>query len=234
MNPKIIAERDNSLILFEAGKVKTVPNTIYNQVKYRHYKGDRIFYKFDDDSYVQETFDDGIFNSFMSGETIQIRDSVQICESIQAHKLNHQDTQYNKLFKKLYFVEKKSELMKEMIDVFGDRVRTKTNKDNTTLYVVDERFMVNDSGVSHYKDDSGHYKFLCTVAQGNLSKMTIQTKIGEIELGATELTIMGKIGFLLAPDINDGVFFNQLTDKMQDVLRDEVLFDSENKTALGI
>jgi hypothetical protein len=94
--------------------------------------------------------------------------------------------------------------------------------------------MVNDSGVSHYKDDSGHYKFLCTVAQGNLSKMTIQTKIGEIELGATELTIMGKIGFLLAPDINDGVFFNQLTDKMQDVLRDEVLFDSENKTALGI
>ena len=104
MNPKIIAERDNSLILFEAGKVKTVPNTIYNQVKYRHYKGDRIFYKFDDDSYVQETFDDGIFNSFMSGETIQIRDSVQICESIQAHKLNHQDTQYNKLFKKLYFV----------------------------------------------------------------------------------------------------------------------------------
>ena len=155
-------------------------------------------------------------------------------KSIQAHKLNHQDTQYNKLFKKLYFVEKKSELMKEMIDVFGDRVRTKTNKDNTTLYVVDERFMVNDSGVSHYKDDSGHYKFLCTVAQGNLSKMTIQTKIGEIELGATELTIMGKIGFLLAPDINDGVFFNQLTDKMQDVLRDEVLFDSENKTALGI
>jgi len=232
MNPKIIAERDNSLILFEKGKVKTVPNTIYNQVKYRNYKGNRIYYKFDNDSYVQETFDDGIFNSFMSGETIQIRDSVKICQSIQAHKLNHQDTQYNELFKRLYFIEKKTELMKEMIDVFGDRARTKTNKDNATLYIVDERFMVNDSGVSHYKDDTGHYKFLCTVAQGNLSKMTVQTKIGEIELGSTELTIMGKIGFLLAPDINDGVFFEQLTPKMKDVLKAEIEFDTNME--LGI
>ena len=66
MNPKIIAERDNSLILFEAGKVKTVPNTLYNQVKYRDYKGERIFYTFSDGVYVKETFDDGIFNAFMN------------------------------------------------------------------------------------------------------------------------------------------------------------------------
>ena len=35
MNPQIIAERDNTLILFDTGKVVTVPNTLYNQVKYR-------------------------------------------------------------------------------------------------------------------------------------------------------------------------------------------------------
>lgn len=231
MNPKIIAERDNSLILFEAGKVKTVPNTLYNQVKYRDFKGDRIYYKFNDGSYVQETFDDGIFNAFMKDETIQLRDSVKICEAIKAHKLNTQDVTYDKLFKKFYFLEKRTELMQEMIDVFGDRVVTKMKKDRT-MYIVDERFMVDDVGVSHYKDDYGHWKFLCTVAQGNLSKMTIQTKVGEIELDSTELTIMGKIGFLLSPDINDGVFFEQLTPKMKDVLKAEIEFD--NSMSLGV
>jgi hypothetical protein len=37
---------------------------------------------------------------------------------------------------------------------------------------------------------------------------------------------MGKIGFLLAPDITDTVFFEQLTDKMKAVLLAEVEFDS--------
>ncbi len=227
MNPKIIAERDNSLILFEAGKVKTVPNTLYNQVKYRDYKGERIFYTFSDGVYVKETFDDGIFNAFMNEETIQIRDSIGIAEAIRSHKANNQDKSFEDLFKKLYFVERKTELMAEMIDVFGDRVVTKRMKDNSVAYIIDDRFMVNDVGVSHFKNDFGTWKFLCTVAQGNLSKMTIQTKIGEIELGSTELTIMGKIGFLLSPDITDGVFFEQLTDKMKSVLKAEVEFESK-------
>ena len=119
-----------------------------------------------------------------------------------------------------------------MIDVFGDRVVTKRMKDNSVAYIIDDRFMVNDVGVSHFKNDFGTWKFLCTVAQGNLSKMTIQTKIGEIELGSTELTIMGKIGFLLSPDITDGVFFEQLSDKMKSVLKAEVEFDSS--MSLGV
>jgi hypothetical protein len=100
-------------------------------------------------------------------------------------------------------------------------------KENTA-YIVDERFMVDDHGVSHYKSDYGNWKFLCTVAQGNLSKMSISTAIGDIELESTELTIMGKIGFLLAPDITDHVFLHQLSDKMQDVLKAEVEFDTVN------
>ena len=107
----------------------------------------------------------------------------------------------------------------------GERVDMRTRDDKTT-YVIDDRFMVDDHGVSHYKSDVGHWKFLCTVAQGNLSKMSISTKIGDIELESTELTIMGKIGFLLAPDITDSVFFHQLSEKMQDVIKQEVQLDS--------
>jgi hypothetical protein len=229
MNPQIIAERDNTLILFESGKVKTVPNTLYNQVKYRDFKGDRIFYKFDDNMYVQETFDNGIFNAFIKKETIQIRDSISLCESIIEHKKSNDTDLYNKLFKKLYVVQHKEKIMKEMMIVFGDRVRTVNDTvKGHSRYIVDDRFMVDDHGVSYYKDDKGHWKNLCTVAQGNLSKMSISTAIGDIELESTELTIMGKIGFLLAPDINDHVFLHQLSDKMQDVLKAEVEFDTVN------
>ena len=233
MNPQIIAERDNTLILFDNGKVKTVPNTLYNQVKYRDYKGDRIFYKFDDDMYVQETFDNGIFNAFVKEETIQIRDSISLCKSIIHHKEWNNTEPYHTLFKKLYLVENKEKIMKEMVSIFGDRVQTvwgnKRNNENDVIpmmYVVDDRFMVDGHGVSHYKKDDGSWSFLCTVAQGNLSKMSITTPIGDIELESTELTIMGKIGFLLAPDITDNVFFHQLSNKMQEVLKAEVMFDA--------
>ena len=222
MNPKIIAERDSTLILFDNNKVKTVPNTPYNQVKYRDYKGERIFYQFNDDIYIQETYDNGIFNAFMNDETIQMRNSNDIVQSILEHKKDNNANVFVKLFKSQYFLEKKSELMREVLHVFGDRVVTHVNKDKSEYYVIDDRFMVNDKGVSHYKDNLGTWSFLCTVAQGNLSKMTINTKVGDIELGSTELTIMGKIGFLLSPDIHDNVFFEQLTDKLKDTLKAEI------------
>jgi len=225
MNPQIIAERDNTLILFDTGKVVTVPNTLYNQVKYRDFKGDRILYHFNDDMYIQETYDNGIFNAFINEETLNIRDSVALCECIKEHKKNQNTEKYELLFKKLYLRDNKDKIMKEMISVFGERVEMIT-RDDVTHYIVDDRFMVDSHGVSHYKSDVGHWKFLCTVAQGNLSKMTINTKIGDIELESTELTIMGKIGFLLAPDITDNVFLHQLSDKMQDVLKAETQLDS--------
>tara|TARA_R110002020_G_scaffold16421_6_gene57974 strand:- start:99 stop:794 length:696 start_codon:yes stop_codon:yes gene_type:complete len=227
MNPQIIAERDNTLILFDSGKVVTVPNTLYNQVKYRDFKGDRISYHFNDDMYIQETYDNGIFNAFINEETLNIRDSVALCECIKEHQNNNNSEKYELLFKKLYLRDNKAKIMKEMVGVFGERVEMIT-RDDVTHYIVDDRFMVDSHGVSHYKSDVGHWKFLCTVAQGNLSKMSISTKIGDIELESTELTIMGKIGFLLAPDITDNVFLHQLSDKMQDVLKAEVQLDSSS------
>ena len=227
MNPQIIAERDNTLILFDNGKVVTVPNTLYNQVKYRDFKGDRISYHFNDDMYIQETYDNGIFNAFINEETLNIRDSVALCECIKEHQNNNNSEKYELLFKKLYLRDNKAKIMKEMVGVFGERVEMIT-RDDVTHYIVDDRFMVDSHGVSHYKSDVGHWKFLCTVAQGNLSKMSISTKIGDIELESTELTIMGKIGFLLAPDITDNVFLHQLSDKMQDVLKAEVQLDSSS------
>ena len=230
MNLQVIAERDSSLVIFEAGKIKSLPNNTYNQVKYRDFKGERIMYEFDDDCYVHETYDNGIFNAFVKDETMQIRDSETICQSILDHKKTGDVDKFNEVFKKLYFKQHKAELMQEMINVFGDRVKThtSTSKENPiTHYVIDDRFMVDDKGVSHYIDKNKRWKFLCTVAQGHLSNITISTKIGTIELKSKELEIMGKIGFLLSPDINDNVFLHQLPENLQNVLKAEVEFDME-------
>ena len=116
--------------------------------------------------------------------------------------------------------------------VSGDNIGfAKTIRDLTYEFAVNRqsRFWILDDDLKflrHYKKDDGSWSFLCTVAQGNLSKMSITTPIGDIELESTELTIMGKIGFLLAPDITDMVFFHQLSDKMREVLKAEVEFDS--------
>ena len=226
MITQIIAERDNTLILFMGSKVKTVPNTIYNQLKYRDFKGERILYRFNEDMYVQETFDDGIFNAFIKEETIQMRDGVKLCIAIKDHKDTNNVEVFDTMFKQLYFASKRHEIMQEMLSVFGERVQTKTTE-KETQYIIDDRFMVNDNGISHYKDDNHNtWRFLCTVAQGNLGKMTITTEIGDIELASTELTIMGKVGYLLAPNIQDTVFFEQLGSKLKSVLKAEVEFDS--------
>lgn len=230
MNLQVIAERDSSLVIFESGKIKSLPNNTYNKVKYRDFKGERIMYEFDDDCYVHETYDNGIFNAFVKNETMQIRDSNTICESIIDHKNNGNSDKFTELFKSLYFKQHKAELMQEMINVFGNRVVTKEvktkDKGTDVNYIVDDRFMVDGHGVSYYKNNKG-WKFLCTVAQGHLSNITISTKIGTIELKSKELEIMGKIGFLLSPDINDNVFLHQLPENLQNVLKAEVEFDME-------
>ena len=158
MNPQIIAERDNTLILFDSGKVVTVPNTLYNQVKYRDFKGDRISYHFNDDMYIQETYDNGIFNAFINEETLNIRDSVALCECIKEHQNNNNSEKYELLFKKLYLRDNKAKIMKEMVGVFGERVEMIT-RDDVTHYIVDDRCMVDSHGVSHDKSDVGHWKF---------------------------------------------------------------------------
>ena len=235
MNPKIIAERGSTIILFNDGKVNTVPNNLYNQLKYREFNGNRISYVFvKDEMHVQETYTEGIFNCYFNGEVLNIRDTTSLILSIKKHRETNNTNEYESLFKRQYFHEKKEEIMNEMIKVFGDRVKTQytDNKHKDVIYIIDDRFMVNDRGVSYYKTDTGNWSFLCTVAEGNMSSMTFKTKIGEIKLGETELTIMGKIGFLLYPDIHDTVFFEQLPDRLKQVIKDEI--KAETKIIQGV
>ena len=62
-NTSIIEEREELLIIINnEEQVRTVPKSPYYLLKYKSFKGNRIFYKFSEQIYIQETFDDGIFN----------------------------------------------------------------------------------------------------------------------------------------------------------------------------
>ena len=78
--------REDHLVVYYNGKIMTKINDQYNNLKYGKYEGNRIFYKFNDEAEVQETYDDRIFNCTYKDETIQVRKSEDICSAIYSDR----------------------------------------------------------------------------------------------------------------------------------------------------
>ena len=205
--------RDDHLIVYYNGKIMTKINDSYNNLKYGKYDGNRIFYKFNDEAEVQETYDDRIFNCMYKNETMQVRKSEDICRAINNANLDD----YALVFKETYYEIHRIELITDLVKrSYGERVQLKN--DNT--FVIDDRFMVDDKATAHYgKKGQSHkhtaekdkrWEFLCIVVKGRPRKKSIKTKIGLVELDEKLLEILSKIQFLLYPNMTDGVFTSQL------------------------
>ena len=231
---KLLAKRKNVYVVEDKGKVKTILNDKYNEVKLEHYNGERIFYDFGNGLKVQETYDERIFNCYKNDVIINIRDGGKIAEFI----LDKNATGYSEYFTAHYYQQHKSEFMDKIIESYGDRVVKIEDG-----YIVDDLFKVNNQGSSyffseidkgrwdnqeqvrvhgeHAKGKEGNWHFLCTVAQGKFLKMSIDSDIGALELDETTMTIIAKINFLLNPNTNDSVFMNQLPESLRKILRAE-------------
>lgn len=231
---KLLAKRKNVYVVEDKGKVKTILNDKYNEVKLEHYNGERIFYDFGNGLKVQETYDERIFNCYKNDVIINIRDGGKIAEFI----LDKNATGYSEYFTSHYYQQHKSEFMDKIIESYGDRVVKVEDG-----YIVDDLFKVNNQGSSyffsetdkghwdnqqevlvhgeHAKGRDGNWHFLCTVAQGKFLKMSIDSEIGALELDETTMTIIAKINFLLNPNTNDSVFMNQLPESLRKILRAE-------------
>lgn len=63
MTYQIIAERPNSLLIYENGKTKLYTSDIYNMLKFKQFNGERIILNTKDKKngkvFVQETYDRG-------------------------------------------------------------------------------------------------------------------------------------------------------------------------------
>ena len=212
--------RDDHLIVYYDGKIMTKINDSYNNLKYGKYDGNRIFYKFNDEAEVQETYDDRIFNCTYKEETMQVRNSEDICKAINNDNLDD----YEIVFKETYYEIHKIELITDLVKrSYGERVKLR----NDDTFVIDDRFMVDDKATAHYskrgknvKEDT-RWTFLCIVVKGRPRKKSIKTKIGLVELDAMLLHILAKINFLLYPNMNDTVFISQLPEWLTKTMRAE-------------
>lgn len=230
---KLIAKRKNVYVIEINGKIRTVINDKYTELKLEQYNGNRIFYDFGDGLKVQETYDERIFNCYKDNVVINVRDGNKIAEFIA----DKNKSGYDEYFKEHYYQQHKSELLNQLIKSYGDRVVSVRDG-----YIIDNIWKVDNKGTSYYHRDNwrgkfddyeGHHihgeevhngngwHFLCTVAQGKLLKMSIETDIGVLELDESTMTILAKINFLMNPKTDDHVFMNQLPDDLQKILRDE-------------
>ncbi len=210
MKVSFLDERDGLYIIMVDGKVKTIIKDSYSQLKYKTYNGNRIFYDFGDGLKIQETYDDRIFNCYIGEAVINIRNGKKIAEYI----IDENKSGYELFVKEHYLEQHRTELLDKIIATYNDRV-VKV-KDG---YVVDDIFKVDNKGTSYCKSgELGNWKFLCTVAQGNIRKMSIDSEVGLLELDTTCMTILAKIGFFCNPNVHDKVFMDQLPQKIQKLL----------------
>ena len=231
---KLLAKRKNVYIVEDKGKVKTILNDKYNEVKLEKFDGNRIFYDFGDGLKVQETYDNRIFNCYKGDVIINIRNGVKIAEFIA----DGNKSGYAEYFTTHYYQQHRTEFLDQVIGSYGERV-IKTNDG----YIIDDIWKVNNQGSSYYNMENhkgtydededvrvhgehakgldGNWHFLCTVAQGKFLKMSIDSEIGALELDETTMTVLAKINFLMNPNVEDNVFMNQLPDKLKKILKDE-------------
>ena len=215
--------RDDHLIVYYDGKIMTKINDSYNNLKYGKYDGNRIFYKFDDEAEIQETYDDRIFNCTYKGETMQVRKSEDICKAIKNQNLDD----YEIVFKETYYEIHKIELITDLVKrSYGERVKLR----NDDTFVIDDRFMVDSNATAHYGKRAKKFnsiswdkrwEFLCIVVKGRPRKKSIKTKIGLVELDTKLLEILAKINFLINPTMTDGVFVSQLPEWLTKTIKAE-------------
>ena len=235
MTYQIIAERPNSLLIYENGKTKLYTADVYNMLKFKQFNGERIILNTKDKKngkvFVQETYDRGIFNVEYGGETLQIRDTIELSKAIDEYLKTKTNTMIKELFLAKYREANYVRIMELMAKSFGKHVKVVKGE-----FVIHDMFMVDKKGSAHYKSKNKdhvnkklkrNWKYLCIVPKGKLRKMRIKTKIGEMELTRTDVEIMAKVGFLLYPDINDSVFMNQLPkvlqEKLKKIMKDEMI-----------
>ena len=208
--------REDHLVVYYNGKIMTKINDSYNNLKYGQYEGERIHFEFNDEAKIDETYDDRIFNCTYKDETMQVRKSEDICQSI----INENLDDYALVFKETYYEIHRIELITDLVKrSYGDRVVLK----NDDTFVVDDRFMVDSKATAHYgtRSSDRNWKFLCIVVKGRPRKKAIKTKIGLVELDEKLLEILAKINYLLNPDVNDTILTGQLPEWLLKTLTDE-------------
>jgi hypothetical protein len=216
----ILEDRADQLVLLAGGRVVTAPKTPYAELKYRHFEGNRILYRFGDGMEVQETYNDGIFNCTYRGIHVQARSGDRVAEAISKHHATGDTSTYAQLVAQEYGAVAQTLLLRHMLAGYPERVSIREEKDESgeeraNVYVDGGLFMVDAHGNAHVKEGAS-YRRICVVAQGASRDTTkipipsIETPFGPVQMDEATMTVLAKTVFLLEPNLKDGVFVRQL------------------------
>ena len=176
----VIDSNDRRILLWDGTAVRAMPYDPYHSLKYGHFDGNRIFHAFGGDRRmrVEETYNDGIFNAYLSTRpgrdgastemVVQISDAPGLARAVMADDA----AEYERLFRRWYSQGMQPEIVDYMMASGNpDRVRAvlvqkagsggaggsedgekdgDAAADLETAYMVDNRFMVDGRGAAYY------------------------------------------------------------------------------------
>lgn len=234
MNGTTILEKRKDQLVLRAGdgRVMTVPLTPYTELKYVHFAGNRISYRFGDGMEVQETYNDGVFNCTYGGHQLQIRSRDILAVTILKHMRCMGPSLYEALFREEYEKHHQADLLKYMLAGYRDRVRVVTTDYKngavaTEVYIDDGLFKVDWHSNAYVMDfadtdadDGQHdwYRPICIVAS-TVQSANIDTPVGTLKMDERTMTTLAKTMFLLNPNLDDRVFTSQLPQIVLDELK---------------
>ena len=232
----IVSERDTHLIIRTKNDVyEHRPNDSYNRLKYGDYESERVIFRWNEESNVEETYDERIFNCYYKTERLQLRKANDICKAI----LTKDVELYEEVFKSQYYTLHKAELLAGFIDDnYQLRDRVVRTKDDD--FIVDDVFKVDGHANTYVlethriKESKRERKWrnLCTVISVKNLPKTLHTKtIGDVKIDTKTLNCLTKIIGLVSPMLWDRVIWNQIPKWLQKIYRSEgILTDSMAKT----
>lgn len=184
----VIDSNDRRILMWDGTAVRAIPYDPYHSLKYGHFDGNRIFHAFGGDRRmrVEETYNDGIFNAYLTTRAgrdgastemvVQISDAPGLARAVMADDA----AQYERLFRQWYSQGMQPEIVDYMMASGNpDRVRAvlvqkadggggasedaeedgDAAADLETAYMVDNRFMVDGRGAAYYyRPRSGQHR----------------------------------------------------------------------------
>ena len=238
----IIAKRDDHIIIrTKRDEYVHRPNDSYNIVKYGTYQANRIFFTWDKECRVEETYNERIFNCYYKGQLLQLRKANDICEAI----LSKDKEVFIDLFKKNYYDLNKAQLLQGLVDdnsTLKGRVKRMTQAPYCDDFLVDDVFKV-DSHANTYVLETHYIKKtkrnkswrnLCTVIKATNMPKTLRTQnIGEVEIDKRTLDCLSKIVGLITPMLWDQVIWEQIPRWLQKIYKSEGILTDTMATKIG-
>ena len=187
----------------EDGTVSLRRESPYGELKWGRLKGGHIWHRWNNDCSASETFTEGVFNCRAGCESVQVDDP----DGIAAAILSDSAPDYLRIFERWHGPEAQHDLIEDMVDGSGGRVRRERGGE----YVVDGVFKVDSHANAWYRSERlGPWSPLCIVADGCGTPLIVRHPArGQVALTTATQAVQAKINFLLRPQ-SDTVFLSQL------------------------